>query len=231
MHTFNAMKWFALFIVFSVSAFADPACEQDAGGTALIVIDMQAIFVTRTGNQDFGQNATKLEQLNKAQVDAIKRARISKVPIIFVEYRGHGATDKRLIEAAGDHPLILSAEKNTDGIFDDKNSNKKTFVEYFRKHKIENLIVTGANGGSCVRQTIEGALKEGCNVTAYTHGIADFQLTKNFIYPFKDFYKFKKAFREVDTLDGTLGDSTPHLARSSGMHELPVAPRPREVHR
>lgn len=58
---------------------AEPICPLRTGNAALIIIDMQPIFLDRMPK-------TMLEQLFESQNQVIERAKAARLPIIFVEY-------------------------------------------------------------------------------------------------------------------------------------------------
>jgi nicotinamidase-related amidase len=185
------------------------ACAKNATGTALLVIDMQPGFITRGGNDKAPPNVKKTRYLTQAQVALIREARAEHYPIVFMEYVGnYGDTNAKLKTAAGDgvNKDIRIFKKDTDGAFDDGNSHKEELVDYLRSRKIGTLVVAGANGGACVRETLEGALDEHCNVIAYTRGIADFNY-EDFIYPYTGYYTDLRSghsegsFQETEDLD------------------------------
>jgi nicotinamidase-related amidase len=194
-------------------SFASP---PDGPKTALVIIDMQPIFVTRGGYDKTPKNVEKVNQILKIQLEAIERAKHDNMPIVVVQYANEGKTNEKLTTAIGDYPQTVNLTKNTDGLFDDDNTYKKEAVKYFVDHDIKKLIITGANGGACVRQTIEGALNEKFSVTAVSPGIADFNYP-DFIYPYSNYYKDMKpsaacpicTFNEVSELAGALPDVPP----------------------
>ncbi len=194
-------KLIYIFLIFlSLSAFAGPARVGDKD--ALIIIDMQSYFITRGGNQDTVENKRKVQEITQVQIAAIKVAIKSQIPIVFLEYEGFGETNQDLKKAIGEYEEVKYLLKDTDGMFDDSNRHKSKLVEYLNSKEIGNLIITGANGGACVQQSIEGSLKNNFNVMALNTGIADFNY-KEFIYPYTQQYNFKPTcadckFREVD---------------------------------
>lgn len=167
-------------------ARAQIASAVSIGGAAVVIIDMQDYFVARMGYASKSENEKVYSILLKQQLKLIKRARKNKLPIIFLEHRGLGVTGftvKPLKKAVSGYKYAVFFEKTSDGAFDEKNKTRKKFVRYLEKNQIDTLIIAGANGGSCVRSTIEGALKNSYNVIAFCRGIADFNF-KNFIYPY-----------------------------------------------
>lgn len=175
-------KWIlSLLLLVSFSALAEVARVGD--NTALIVIDMQPYFVERGGNQNEPENVRKVNEILANQVQMIQAAKQSGTPIVFVEYEGYGDTNSVLREAAAGYDNIKFITKNTDGMFDPYNNKRDELGEYLRSKEVGNLIITGANGGACVEQSIAGALENNYNVQAYNNGIADFNY-KDFIFPY-----------------------------------------------
>ena len=169
---------------------------------------MQPKFVTRGGNDQTPANKTKVEQIIKEQVAAIKRAREARIPIIFLEYEGDfGDTNEALKAAVANYPDVKFFKKNSDGMFEDYNKYKQDLATYLTRKQVGTLIITGANGGACVLRSITGALDNNCTVVAYNKGIADFNY-KDFIYPYVGQYSNIKPnckdcmFREVSSIDG-----------------------------
>jgi nicotinamidase-related amidase len=192
---------FLLFLTFSLLA-ALPAFGQNS---ALIIIDMQPQFVTRGGHDQDPGNIKKVNKILENQVAAIEEAKKAGIPIVFLEYENFGDTNKILKTAVKDYDKAEYFKKNTDGMFSEYNDHKKELVSYLDSQGVENLIITGANGGACVKRSIAGSLGDGkYNVYAYSQAIADFNYTE-FIFPYDDKYSFKSntngcSFNEVDCL-------------------------------
>lgn len=187
-------------LLLSLMTFADSDGRRDA----LVIIDMQAPFITRGGNDQLPENVQKVKAIIKMQRETIKAAKAAEIPIIFAEYESFGKTNAELKEEAKDYKETKYFIKDSDGMFEESNSNKKELIDYLQSKNIGNLIILGANGGACVRSTIVGALEENYSVTAFLNGIADFNY-KDFIYPYKK-YKLKPncrdcKFRETDDLN------------------------------
>lgn len=189
-------------IFFCLPGRAEEVCSAAADRPALVIIDMQPHYAKRNGFHTAPENIFKIDQVIASQVAAIEKAKKQNIPIIFVEYTGAGDTADNLKKAVQGYKDVKFFKKNTDGMFDPPNRGRQELVDYLKKNRIGNLIVTGANGGACVRQSILGALKGNCNVVAYSNGIADFNF-KEFIYPYKEYYGDVKpnctdcSFREV----------------------------------
>ena len=124
--------------------------------------------------------------------------------------------------------------KNQDGMLDDYNQSKAELLSYLKSNHIKNLIVTGANGGACVHESISGALTNKFNVVAVTDGIADFNYEK-FIYPYdgNEYASFQESchkdcnFKVVSNIHG-LDLRHPFIERqigsgSSGTSDSPVS--------
>lgn len=175
-------KWiFSVLLILSFSALSEVARVGD--NTALVVIDMQPYFVERGGNQNEKENLRKTNQVLTNQVQLIQLAKQTGTPIVFVEYENYGDTNSDLRQAAKGYENIKFITKSADGIFDPYNNKRDELGEYLRSKEIGNLIITGANGGACVEQSISGALENNYNVLAYGQGIADFNY-KDFIFPY-----------------------------------------------
>jgi nicotinamidase-related amidase len=172
----------------SLSSFAEQFCSEHGGNSALIVIDMQPGFVTRGGADQVPENKVKVNAILKEQVAAIKNAREAGIPIVFIEYEGFDPTNTVLKDAAKGYKNSSLFKKTSDGMFDEDNDFRKELIDHLKKHQIGTLIITGANGGACVKSSIRGSLKGNCNVVAYNKGIADFNY-QEFLYPYAGHYK------------------------------------------
>lgn len=165
------------------------ACPKDASGVALVVIDMQSYFVTRRKTHGSSANQDKMNNLINKQLEAIEIAIKARTPIIFIEYYDvNSITNDILKDAVKDYNQAHYIQKNADGMLDSKNPFREDLVDFLKYSKIKTLVITGANGGACVKQSILGALENNCNVVAYSEGIADFNYD-DFIYPFIGYKK------------------------------------------
>lgn len=122
-----------------------------------------------------------------------------------MEYKGFGETNPKLKQATAGYSKVVSFVKNTDGMFEDYNQTKELIKSYLASNKIKNLIITGANGGACVQESISGALDNNYNVTAISKAIADFNYPE-FIYPYAKIYSFNPhcsdcKFKEVESTE------------------------------
>lgn len=77
-------------------------------------------------------------------------------------------------------------------MFDGDNKNRQPLIAHLKKLNVGTLAMVGANGGSCVRQSIDKALDGNCNVVAFNKAIADFGY-ESFVYPFEKNYRDVKA--------------------------------------
>jgi len=206
----SSLVFSTLIVLFSFTSFASEICSGNGGKTALVVIDMQPKFVTRGGNDQTPENKAKVEQIITAQTAAIKYARRSNIPIVFLEYEGdYGDTNNALKTAVANYKEVKFFKKSSDGMFEDYNKYKKDLVDYLAQKKVGTLVITGANGGACVLQSITGALDGNCSVIAFNKGIADFNY-KDFIYPYVNQYANIKpnckscVFKEAPSLDDVI---------------------------
>lgn len=231
------MRTLMVFILlFSVGTLADDQiCDSNASKSALVVIDMQPTFATRLGNDKTPENTAKLRQIEEAQLEAIQKAKANGIPIIFLEYVSSyvnfGDTNKSLTDPLQDYEKRQLFKKNSDGMFESENKSRAEIVAYLKKHKIGTLIITGANGGSCVKKSILGSLDGNCSVIAYSKGIADFNY-EEFIYPYSGKYSFKPncadcKFMEVSTIDGII----PALDQGPGPVAVPNLGSPSEMNK
>lgn len=166
---------------------AEPICSPRSQGTALIVIDMQRYFLTRGGHEKTEHNVLKTQRVQRAQLAAIRQARASRMPIVFLEYKDCGETNSELKDAVRDYRNTRFIIKDTDGMFADGNIGKAELIDHLRGQNIGRLLIAGANGGACVEASIRGAVDGGCGVVALTDAIADFNYA-DFIQPYRGHY-------------------------------------------
>jgi hypothetical protein len=117
------------------------------------------------------------------QAELIRAAKANGMTILTVEYKDCGTTCKALKAEVGDYPQARTFIKDTDGLFYD-NQIKAELKDYLKTNSVTDLVMTGANGGACVKCTIEGAIQEGYKVWADSRAIGDFN-NKDFIYPYR----------------------------------------------
>lgn len=154
---------------------------------ALIIMDMQPSFIERTAKHKEPENLKKTEAVTQKIVDAIVMAKQKNIPIIFIELEKIRPTVKKLTKAGRGYEKIIRISKTTENIFSGLNDYKRELVEFLNAHQVNTLILTGANGGACLMDSIEGALKNNYNVIVYNDGVIDFN-REQFIYPFVNSY-------------------------------------------
>lgn len=199
------MRAALLIILILVSATSQAYQAQ----RALVIIDMQDDFATRDGNQNSRKNPQILKSLIEKQKEMISYAKKMMMPIMVVEYdiKEYSHTNKELIDAIGNYSPVATVLKNTDGLFDPKNESVDKAKKILKNWGVSGLIVMGANGGYCVKETIRGALASGYKVAAYDEGIAELNYS-DFISPYS--YHYNYAFRGA-------GMQTVHAAVANGM--------------
>lgn len=194
------MRYFLVLLLISLSALA----QRVGDNTALVIIDMQPYFVTRGGHDQDPANVEKVKKIIEEQSKLIEEAKKQDIPIILIEYKNYGPTNIDLMRAVGDYQNVKTIAKSSDGMFQSWNDNKKELTDYLNSNEIGNLIITGANGGACVKSSITSALAENYSVVAFSKAIADFNY-KEFIYPYDDQYQLTYnctgcTFKELDDL-------------------------------
>ena len=172
-------------ILLSLSAFSQVEKK------ALVIIDMQPDFVQRLGKDTVPANLEKTRRLIATQLELIENAKKANLPIIVVTFKKHGEMEESLKNSLKKYPKKYEVQKTTDSMFDDLKVQKDLFT-YLKKENISELIITGANGGSCVFRSIYSALAYNYNVYAISDAIADFNY-KEFIYPYE--YSKNKFYR------------------------------------
>ena len=155
-----------------------------AQNAALVVIDMQPKFATRFGYHKDPANAARLDQVLQRQSELIKLAKESGMPILTIEYTNHGATTDLLKNEIGNYPDARTFVKSTDGMFEANSGVVKEINEFLKGRSVSELLITGANGGACVRCSIEGALNSGYQVWTDDSAIIDLNYNK-FVYPYR----------------------------------------------
>jgi nicotinamidase-related amidase len=175
-------------IVFLLSLIIQNDCHANEPNPALIVVDMQTFFMDRGVISKKKSNQDKVKEIMREQVRVIKEAKRNNIPIVFIEYENYGNTSKKLLRVAGKGKNIKIFQKDSDGVFDEQNSKIKEIETYLLSLNIDTLIITGANGGACIKATIEGALNKNFDVIAYDKAIADFNFPE-FIYPYDKYLK------------------------------------------
>lgn len=176
------------------------------GNTALVLIDMQSYFVTRGGQYLDETNKEKFSDLISHQAEAMKEAMKFNLPILIVEFdinknykvvvekdslkrklftRKSRKTNKRLLSVIKDYNNVKLIRKSNNGMLSSYNT-LINITGFFKLNDVTNLIIMGANGGACVRASIQDVIGLGDYVVyAYSKGIADFN-SKEFIYPYRD---------------------------------------------
>lgn len=201
---------FFCFIFFRAYAFeVETICEGNANKAALVVIDMQPVYVTKGGNDKLTENIKKVELVVAAQIEAINKAKANNIPIIFLEYEGSSGdrnTMSALKESVRNYSRVRFFKKTSEGMFSSLNKHRIELIDYLKNNSVGSLVIAGANGGSCVLESIEGALNGNCTVMAYSNGIIDFNF-KDFIYPYVGKFKDLKPhcadckFNETSSID------------------------------
>jgi len=184
----------------------------------LVILDMQEIYTKRFGYLKYESNQRKFKDLLKKQIELIELAKSKGLPIFITEYYINHTIMEGLIYRKKEHqaevlPEILNVvsdywnvyyvQKSRDDLF--VNSRVKPeeryhpklwwdissyFIDKIDELNISKLIIAGANGGSCVKSTVQGALKNNIEVVVFQEAVIDFNF-KEFIYPY-----YSKKFRD-----------------------------------
>jgi nicotinamidase-related amidase len=152
--------------------------------SALVVIDMQPPFMTRGGNHQIPENILKAQQVLERQAYLIRLAIQSRIPILVIEYQRFGQTNDFLRAQIGDYDLTETFVKRTDGMLANASGVEQDLLRYLEKYHVTDLVISGANGGACVRCSIEGALQKGFQVLVDNNAVIDFNY-KSFTYPYR----------------------------------------------
>ncbi|MBC85631.1 MAG: hypothetical protein CL677_00510 [Bdellovibrionaceae bacterium] len=183
-----SLKLIVLFIILllSVHAFAD--------NTALVVIDMQEHFLVRKNNQEYGDNPEKYQNALDRIVELVKLARDNGKPIAIVEYDGFEPTSKKISRPIGGFRVknkfiggyknVEIFRKNRNGMFDESGGVAEDLANFLFRFGVTELVITGANGGACVKCSVIEALENGFKVIADKDAIIDLN-TSEFIHPYR----------------------------------------------
>lgn len=152
-----------------------------AQNAALVIIDMQPYFAEKRMNRS-SENQMKVIQVFQRLRHLIRLAKEHQMDILVLEYSGCGCTDDVVMGEIGSYPKVKTFIKKRDGVFDDK-SVAGTVKDYLDKRQITELVMSGANGGYCVRCSIEGAIRNGYRVWTDPYAIIDFTRDE-FVLPY-----------------------------------------------
>lgn len=195
---FISLSWFQISVAETPAQrdCAELSARECQDNTALFVIDMQPYFAEMNGVHEMFGNDTKLANAIQSQIEAIRFARKSGIPIVFIEYECDGcdAINAALMNAVEGYDEYKVFKKSSDGVFDDDNKYKAELLEHLDSLNIDNIIITGANGGACVKDSILGAINYGYDVLALNPAIADFNFM-NFITPYS-FEQYWNGFKD-----------------------------------
>ena len=168
-------KTFLLISIFlSFSLFAE---------LALVVVDMQPYWMDRGVMIPSNSDVKKINELLNHQSRMIEQAKLHQLPILIVEFSSFGETVPSLSSHLTDYDKTKVIQKTTDGLFDLDNKTRQEALEILADWKVDELIIIGANGGSCVESTIIGAIDNNYKVRAYPQAIADFNYP-SILYPY-----------------------------------------------
>lgn len=173
-------------VTLDIEDCGDKSLRECRDATALIIIDMQPYFAQRNGAFKDGDNPEKIDEIIYQQQRAIEVARAHGMPIVVIEYDCtvcDPTTERLTSKLKGYEENSVTIKKSTDGMFDSWNHNIEALKTYLDAKGVDNLIITGANGGACVNQSIHGALINEYDVMAISNSIADFNYEK-FMYPY-----------------------------------------------
>ena len=153
--------------------------------TTLIIIDMQAEFLTKFRKKN-------LEPLIEANIALINFAEIKNIPIINFSYEDSGEThyliEKELEKVKYPHsPTYLT--KSKDSILAEYETT--TFMQ-----NKKNVIVTGVNCHACVQDSANDLIKEGYKIITSKDSIDDY-IPGNKELSIEEFYGKKAILYET----------------------------------
>lgn len=169
-------------LVLSVLAPAlAPALAEER---AIVVIDMQPQFETRFGYEKLPGNSKKAARVKAEIQRLIQEAIRSHFYVIFVEYEGFGSIDESLLKEVGGYDRTITIKKDTDGLFHRHNRMLSEIRSYVAVNDIQDVLICGANGGACVKESLRSAQSYGLGTWWKSDAIADFN-TSSFTYPYR----------------------------------------------
>ncbi len=191
----------AFAFVTMLNIFLNNSVAANSAGSALIVVDMQRYFAERRKTADRGENPMKLQQAVAEIVQLIEKAKKARMPIIVTEYVGHGPSMEPIRKALEGYQNAVTFLKNENGLFDMYNKSTQAAIGWLREREVEDLLIVGANGGTCVELSIMGAMKNGFNVFGYSQATADFN-PELYIYPYRfgdrlNNFTYSGKFKEI----------------------------------
>ena len=99
------------------------------------------------------------KKLIDTQIRFLNIAKRKQIPIFALEYKGRGETIPELQGILKDSGNYFIQKDRPNGFH-----NNPTLISLLERWKIKNLILTGVYSNVCIRETAEGAKKEGFNV-------------------------------------------------------------------
>lgn len=161
------MKILNLLLLFSHILINAYAGERAVLG--VVIIDMQPSFMRDASAQRERWNA-----LVTTQLELITWARTNKAPVVVFEFESKGKTDRRILSALRGHRHMVITKRTDDGFSMNIGTSGPLASDFFFENDVNTLIVSGINGGSCVRDTIQGAAVNGFNVRSSNDLVGDF---------------------------------------------------------
>src|SRR5262245_52604035 len=118
-------------LIYPLGSFGEEICNGTSGNSALVVIDMQPVFVKRHQFEKIPGNLPKIETMMREEMAAINLAKKSNIPIVVLEYgaiRGAAPSDlpteSSLKSALANYDQVRYIKKTTDGMLDAGNENR-----------------------------------------------------------------------------------------------------------
>jgi nicotinamidase-related amidase len=130
-------------------------------GMGIIIVDMQDHFLKTVRNP-------KRDQMVSCQVDVLECAAQNDYPVIVLEYRGSGPTNKEISDRVKEVRSHDYLTKSRDNGFWNTELNA-----LLRDMQITTLCMMGINASYCVKSTAEGGLEEGLDILTAEPLIAD----------------------------------------------------------
>jgi nicotinamidase-related amidase len=171
---------------------------QDLG---ILLIDMQEYFIDLLSGPRHSEETKKLIQTQKR---LLSFAKINKIPVFVLEYKGFGKTideveeslrgnESYSVEKVRENGFTTKMEPDRAGLIGKIWENKE-LIKGLKKKRIKKLIITGVYKTSCVLKTASGAKRRGYEVFT-SEDLMNFEYLKE---PW--FYNHSNHYEKLDDL-------------------------------
>lgn len=188
---------------FFIILFIQVLCSLSfAQNVALVIIDMQPEFVLRNPHHGLLGNLEKLGRVLERQIELIRIAKKNGIPILLIEYNSAGNTLDELRDEIGNYEKATLFTKYQNGMFSNVRNVGHAIRGFLKKEGVTDLVIAGANGGKCVKCSINGALNSGYRVWADSNAIIDLNY-EAYVLPYK--YHLEEFRLNIDAFNQAEG--------------------------